>query len=316
MCEHPRVVDLTALAGLPRWHGQPGRLEVHYLTATEEATGTGVWLHHEIVAPTDGSAAYSHGWFAQFPTDRPASYHRFGPAPAQPVDDEHWYAVPGVEMTAAGAAGAVDDISWDLRWQGDEAPLWTFPRWAWQRQALPAAQVLALPRLTVSGTVAGEPFSGRGGLAHIYGHGNAHRWVWLHADLDDEVVLELVAATARRPGLRLLPPLPLLQLRIGDHDWPRDPLAAAPLLRARLEAHRFTVSGVVGTRRIRVTAELPRDRCVAVGYTDPDGATATCTNTERADVKVSVDDLTARGWRRRHEWHLDGTAHAEIGTRP
>ena len=26
------------LAGRPRWDGQPGRLEVHYLTATDQAT--------------------------------------------------------------------------------------------------------------------------------------------------------------------------------------------------------------------------------------------------------------------------------------
>ena len=40
--------------GPPRWRGQPGRLEVWYLTATDPATGTGLWLHHEVVAPTGG----------------------------------------------------------------------------------------------------------------------------------------------------------------------------------------------------------------------------------------------------------------------
>jgi hypothetical protein len=306
----------VGLAARPRWRGQPGRLEVHYLTATDATTGTGLWLHHEVVAPTDGGAPYEHGWMALFPVSGAPSYTRFGPAPAQPADGERWYAAPGVEMTATTASGNVDGVGWDLRWQTDDAPLWTFPRWAWQRQALPAAQVLAMPRATVTGNVAGRPFAGRGALAHIYGHGNAHRWVWLHADLGDDAVLEVVAATARRPGLRLLPPLPLLALRVGDSDWPRDPLAAAPLLRARIEPHAFRVAGTVGTRRIRVTADLPAERCVAIGYTDPDGATATCTNTERADVTVTVDDLTVRGRRARHSWRLDGTGHAEIGTRP
>ena len=59
-------------AGRPRWHGQPSRLEVHYLTATDERTGTGLWLHHEVVSPTSGEA-YSHGWLATFPVEAPPS---------------------------------------------------------------------------------------------------------------------------------------------------------------------------------------------------------------------------------------------------
>ena len=73
---------------------------------------------------------------------------------------------------------------------------------------------------------------------------------------------------------------------------------------------------MVGTRRIAVAVELPADRCVAVPYTDPDGATATCTNTARADVTVKTSELTARGWRRQRSWNLRGTGHAEGGSRP
>ena len=45
-------LDHDAL-GPPRWRGQAGRLEVWYLTATDPRTGTGLWLHHEVVAPTE-----------------------------------------------------------------------------------------------------------------------------------------------------------------------------------------------------------------------------------------------------------------------
>jgi hypothetical protein len=303
------------LAGRPRWRGQPGRLEVHYLTATDEATGTGLWIHHEVVAPTAGDP-YAHGWVALFPREAPPSYHRFGPTSVQPRPDATWFLAGDIAMTATSAAGGVDGMTWDLAWDAGDRPLWTFPRWAWRRQALPAAQVLPSPRTRVTGTVNGEHWDGPGGVAHIYGHGNAHHWGWLHADLGDGDVLEIVAATARRPAMRPLPPLPLVQLRVAGRDWPRDPLAAAPLLRAQLRPDGFRVAGIVGTRRLRVDVDMPADRCVAVGYTDPDGATATCTNSERADVRVTVTDLTARGWRQRHHWRLDGTGHAEVGTRP
>jgi hypothetical protein len=305
------------LAATPRWHGRPGRLEVHYLTATDEATGAGLWVHHETVAPTDGDA-YTHGWVAVFPPDRAPAYERFGPSPTtQHEPGDAWARTDPATMTATTATGTTATLGWDLRWTpGEGRPLWTFPRWAWRRQLLPAAQVVPLPHIRMTGTVAGNAFDGFGNIAHIYGHGNAQRWAWLHADLGDGDVLELVAATARRPGLRRLPPLPLLQLRLGGRDWPREPLAAAPLMRAAIGDHRFRVTAIVGTRRLRVEASLPAERCVDIGYTDPDGATATCTNSERADVSVELERLTRSGWRSERHWRLDGTGHAEIGARP
>jgi hypothetical protein len=138
----------------------------------------------------------------------------------------------------------------------------------------------------------------------------------LHADLGGGDVLEVVAATARRPVMRNLPPLPLVQLRIDGHDWPRDPLAVAPLLRAHIEDHAFRIHGIVGRQRLDVSVRLAPERCVTVGYVDPDASTATCLNSEAADATVRIDRLTTRGWTQSRSWTLDGTAHAEIGTRP
>ena len=303
------------LAALPRWRGQRGRLEVHYVTATDAATGTGLWLHHEVVAPVDGNA-YGHGWIGVFPRDSAASYTRFGPSPVRPLDDGTLARTSDSFITATSARGRAGDIEWNLRWPAESRPLWTFPCWAWKRNALPAAQVLPIPSTQVTGTVGALPFDGPGGLAHIDGHGSAKRWVWLHADLGDGDVLEVVAATARRPLLRNLPPLPLVQLRLDGRDWPPDPLAAAPLLRAHIEDHAFRIRGVVGRQRLEVAVTLTPGRCVSIGYVDPDGSTATCLNSEAADATVGVDRLTRAGWTTHRSWALDGTAHAEIGTRP
>jgi len=185
---------------------------------------------------------------------------------------------------------------------------------------LPGAQIVPVPSAAFEGTV---EVGGRrlelnraaGNLARIYGHGNAQRWGWLHADLGGGDVLEIVAGVPRRRGLSRLPPVPLVQLRVAGRDWPREPLAAAPLFRARLGLPLWTVRGMVGRRRLRVEVDIPADRAVAVAYADPDGAPATCTNSETADAEIVVERWRRR-WETERRWSLRATAHAEIGTRP
>ena len=315
-----RRVDRTyADLGPPRWRGQPGRLEVWYLTATDPRTGTGLWLHHEVVAPTSPTApAYGHGWVALFPADGPPVWQRFGPEPpgsgGAPSD---WFAAGGARVTASHLSGATDGATWDLTVAtGGAPPLWTFPAGAWQRELLPAAQVLAGTdvRLTGAVEVAGvrvELDGAPAGSARIYGHGNARRWGWLHADLGDGDLLEVVSAVSMRPGLRRLPPSSFVQLRLAGRDLPRVPLAPG---RVTLDLPTWTMRAHFGRRRLRTTAVLPPERSIAVGYVDPSGDEATCTNSERADAEVVLERFDGR-WRLERTWHLEGTAHSEVGLR-
>jgi hypothetical protein len=325
----------------PRWDGRPARLEVFYVTVSDPATGLGCWIHHELVAPTAG-APYAHGWAAVFRPGAPPVLERFGPDFAGVVGrvgaPEDGGAVPtgaagAVPTRAAGAVldpprvtGSAGRLGWDLMWAdggpGPGAPpLFTFPAWAWRRQVLPAAQVVPIAAAAFTGTIAvGDERTAlspaaHGGVAHIYGHGNAERWGWLHADLGDGDVLEIVSAVGRRPGLRALPPLALVQLRLGGRDWPRDPLVAAPLFRTELGLPTWRVAGTVGRWRLRADVTVPPDDSVRVGYVDPDGATATCTNSGRADADI-VLERRRRSWEVVARWNLRAGAHAEVGTRP
>jgi hypothetical protein len=290
----------------PRWRGQPGRLEVWYATFTMD-NGDGLWVHYETVAPEQGEP-YGHGWVAWFPVMGPPVWERFGPEPVV------------APSQAAALAGVTKSMAWELRLDdGGARPLFTFPRWAWKREVLPAAQVVPLPSAEVRGWIeidgARTELRGRGALARIYGHGNAKRWAWLHADLGGGDVLEVVAAVSRRPGLSKLPLAPLVQLRVGGRDWPGNPLLAAPLLRARIGLPSWRVWGGINRRRLTIDVDLPADRSVAIDYTDPDGAGAVCTNSERADAEIVVERWSGR-WRKEHAWELHGTAHAEVGLRP
>ena len=282
-----------------------------------------------------------------FPVGGPPVLARFGPHPWTPpadhdVPDPHRgpagpaaagprepaggasspvYGVPGVELTGRRLRGRAGEVSWDLAVSGGGAPLYTFPRWAWRRELLPAAQVVAAPAAVFDGTVRyGERVldvrGAPGATARIYGHGNAERWAWLHADLGDGDVCEVVAAVSTRRGLDRLPPLPFVRLRVGGADWPSGGgLLAATRMRARIGLPSWTVNGRSGDRMIRAEVTQPPAETVAVDYADPDGSPAVCHNTERADAVITLFRRAGRRWELDRRWHLTGTAHAEVGLR-
>ncbi|MFC9238354.1 hypothetical protein ACFTZK_18120 [Streptomyces decoyicus] len=313
----------------PRWRGEPGRTEVWYTTVTDPATGHGLWLHHELTAPADGKPPFVHGWAAVFPRAHPdgpqgaVRHVRFGPEPWHGGQDG--FRADGIVARAGHLQGAAGDFRWELTERPEDGPLFTFPRWSWRRPRLPAAQMLPAARASYDGTVTygsekltlqGAP----GASARIYGHGNARRWAWLHADLGEGDVLEIVAAVSMRPGLRRLPPLVFLRLRRDGRTWPRRAERAAlgwaglGRFRAALGRPDWSVTGRAGLRRIRVEVSLPAARTLPLDYADPDGSPALCHNSETADAVVRLERWRGR-WRPEAEWLLEGTAHAEVGER-
>lgn len=297
------------------------------MTLSDPTTRTGCWVHHELVAPADADP-YLHGWAAVFRSDMPPVVERFGPVTTDGRESEdHGATLPapsGFTLRPPLVAGARGRLAWELRWSergGSPKPLFTFPSWAWERELLPACQVVPVPSSVFSGFVEVEgdrivlsPET-RGNLAHIYGLGNAARWGWLHAELGRGDVLEIVSAVSKRPPLDRLRPLAFVQLRLSGHDWPREPLVAAPLFRTDLGLPQWSVRGTLGRTRLRAEVDIPRSRAVSLTYVDPDGETATCTNSEMADARIVLERRSGR-WETVAEWTLDATAHSEVGTRP
>jgi len=305
-----RVAEL----GRPRWRGERHRLEVWYATFTDTATGDGYWLHHEVVAPTDEDARpYAHGWLSVFPAKNGApTTTRFGPAPP---GEKGWFSADDVLVED----GALRGPSWDLAFTDAARPLYTFPKLAWDRELLPAAQIVPYPTATFRGIVNGTQIdNGRGALARIYGHGSAERWAWLHADLGDGDLVEIVAAAPRKRGPLNVRPLPVVRLRVDGQDWPSgqgNNLTNAVIGRANVALPRWSVSLRTLRRRLRAAVLVPPEGSVALTYVDPDGSTATCTNSERASAEITLEAYEG-GWRTERHWTLEGTAHAEVGTRP
>ena len=302
--------DEMRSASTPRWRGEAGRLEVWYATLSDPLTRAGLWIHCETVAPVRGGGAYAHGWVSRFPPDGPPRTERFGPEPTRPATGATWFDAAGVRAAPQRLAGSAGSLAWDVSWQDTGGPLWTFPRAAWDRELLPGAQVVLAPTaefagsLTVDGTAA--PIEGwRGGVAHIYGHGNARRWGWLHADLGGRDVLEVVTAVSHKPGLRRLAPMAFVRFRVDGKDWPANPLPALRM-RTTLGVAHWQLEGRLGGRRALIRVDQPPERCVSLAYTDPDGGTAVCTNTEQADIHIEIGE---------RPWSVLGSGHAEVGLR-
>ncbi|MFJ8595155.1 hypothetical protein [Streptomyces sp. NPDC093598] len=311
------------------------RLNVWYSTFTDPDTGTGYWLHHELVRPVNGTP-YTHGWAAVYQPDTPPVIDRFGPhslpeGTSSSAGDSVPVKLPGFHSPSAIATahelrGRTEQLAWDLKVTADSAPLHTFPRLTWKRRVLPAVHAVPQAQARYSGSVHLEgrllPLADAlGASARIAGRGNAHHWAWLHADLDDDTVLEVVTAVSGLPLLRHLPPLVFLRLRRAGRDWPRgdwrSPLGVMGVgrFRGRPQLPTWTVQGHAGGRRITVRVHLPEESRTAVGYTDPDGSRATCHNSERADVHVCLEQRRGGRWKPEQVWDVRGTAHAEVGLR-
>ncbi|HEY7052201.1 MAG TPA: hypothetical protein VH496_08705, partial [Mycobacterium sp.] len=278
-------------------------------TLSDPSTGAGLWVHHEIVAPTTSQRPYAHGWATVFPADGSPCTQRFGPAPVQPAV-ESWFSAADVEAVPQCFTGRAGVLGWELQWTDAGPPLWTFPRLAWERELLPGAQVVIAPAAEFTGvlTAFGDTTrveGWRGAVAHIYGQGNAKRWGWIHADLGGGDMLEVVTAVSHRPGLRRLRPTAFVRFRLDGRDWPAGPLPSMRM-RTTLAVRQWQLAGRIGGRKVLIRVDQPESRCVSLLYTDPDGATAVCTNTEQADVHVEVGD---------RRWSVLGTGHAEVGLR-
>lgn len=311
-------------ATAPRWKGAPGRMEVWYATCTE-ADGTGWWFHYETVAPVGGDTRgpsahgpFAHGWLAHFPVGGGPILERFGPVAATAAASGDLVTAGECRIDATRLSGRAGRLAWDLELTSDAAPLYTFPRWAWEREVLPGAQVLDRPAATFTGRVrvdgAERELRAAGAGAHIFSHGSAKRWSWLHCDLGGEDTLEVVAAVSHMPGLERLAPLAFVRLRAGDRDRPRDPLRAAIRARCDVALPTWHLRAPLGAgRRLRATVDLPLERCVQLQYPNPDATSAYCVNSERADARITVEQRVGGRWSIDREWRLDATAHAEVG---
>lgn len=302
-----------------RLRGQSGRVETWYATFSDPVTGRGYWLHGEVFAPAKKrSCTRVSGWCAVFDPSGPPRWERYGPEPLK-TDSDARLASPSAVFDEGTFRGRAGRFSWDLKWADGTPPLDTFPRWLWETEALPGAQIVAAPTMTVWGLFKdGDrtfPINGaKGAFGHIFARGHARRWAWLHADLDDGDCLEIVAAQSAHAPFCRLGLLGFVALRRKGAVWPGCRLLAALKgFEVGILDSGWTLSGTYRGRRLSVAVDIPKERSLTLEYPDPDGSSRFCTNSEVASARILLESNGSGGWRTEEEWVLQGTAHTEIG---
>lgn len=164
-----------------------GHYESFYLKAGDAAGREAVWLRYT-VHKRPGEAPVGSLWATLFDADGPHAAKVSPPPEALGGSDTTtWLHIGDATIGAGGARGEVPGLaSWELRFEGGEAPFPYLPRGWMYTAPLPRTKALSLlPAVRVSGTVT---VRGRtltlerwpGMVGHNWGSEHAERWIWLH----------------------------------------------------------------------------------------------------------------------------------------
>ena len=270
-----------------------GGYESFYVRAVEPGAPRALWLRHTIhQAP--GSAPVGSIWVTLFDAREPAPVtHKVSLPGPQALPDG--VRIGGSAFVAGGVRGdAGPAASWDLRWDGGDAPLRHLPK-AWMYRArLPRTKLESpMPAARVRGRIAcgdtafdvdGWP----GMVGHNWGVQHAERWIWLHG-----------AAFENRPGDWL--DLSVGRIRLGPATTPwvangalcvggrwlrlgglraRPRVYAAP---GRLDLHLDSPSA-----GLQLVVRAPLPHTVVWRYADPGGEEHHVANCSIAELELAV----------------------------
>jgi len=314
-----------------QWDGSPGHYEVYYLSATDPASGVGLWIRYTMRAPVAEPpecalwfmAMSRDGWRIARKLTRPIEALTFQPDPFH-------LTLAGADLSDRGMAGEIDDVAWELLWEPSLPAVEHVHPLVRRTGVAQTLLTLVHPDLEISGTVQIEGRTielagARGGQAHVWGSKHAARWAWAHASdlrgLDGErrpgAFVDGVSVYVPRFGRELGPSTPVVG-RFGGRDFSSTSAVSVVRNDSHFGLTTWHFEARDGQRRLVGEVDAPRESLVGVTYHDPDGDPAYCYNSEVASMRLFVWDRTARGrfgWTLRDTLVADGTTHFEYAQR-
>jgi hypothetical protein len=315
-------MDLVAVNGARFLPGQrAGHYESFFQRANHPSRPLAWWIRYTIFSPEarpEGGVGELWAVFFDGETGVHVAVKRVVPldrtrfargAFAVSIDD----AELGPRRLSGAVASAGHRVAWDVRYRGEEAPLFLFPQALYETRLPRAKSLVGLPLAVHEGIV---EVDGRvvdvggwvGSQNHNWGSRHTDHYAWGQvAGFDAHPLSFLEIATARlKLGRVWTPFMTPAVLRHEGREHAANTLVA--LLRARGEFDYFMWRFRFETDAVRVTGRIAADRAAFVGlsYQNPPGGTKDCLNTKIASCALAlvhktgprrgeVEELSARG---------------------
>jgi hypothetical protein len=310
-----------------RWSGRAGHYEVYYLTLTDAATGVGFWVRYTLLAPDEGEPSCSL-WFLAMDPARGVTARK-GTFPIEELKtggDPFRLELGSGTLTDGSAEGELEDAQWSLRWspgRGYEHVRPSLQRFATTVLCLPHGDVGIEGFVRYAGRTL-ELDGARGAQAHLWGSKHAASWSWARCgDLrasDGRPVADTfvdgVSVRVKRFGMELGPFTPVVG-RIANDDFASTSGRRVLSNHSSFGPERWRFEALGDGRKLVVEVEADRRLLAGVVYSDPDGQSAYCYNTEAASMRLEVYERAARGraWTRAATLEGPGRAHFEYAQR-
>jgi hypothetical protein len=266
-----------------------GHYESFYLKACHPAQPLGVWIRYT-VHKRPGAEPNGSLWFTLFDASAEGPRPQKATLPGPRAGGGEWIGVGEASLRPGAAAGSLDGVGWELRFEGGEPPLYHLPRDWMYRSRLPRTKLLSpVPAARFDGSLSVDgrtlSVSGwRGMVGHNWGAQHAERWIWLHGLSSGGDWLD--AAIGRvRLGPLTTPWVANGALSLGGV---RHALGPRVSVRESPPGCDFALRGAGGLR-VRGTVAAARKDVIGWVYADPDGSEHHTANCSIADMRVEVD---------------------------
>ena len=331
----PSGETASATDNIRRWDGLArGHYEVWYLTLNHLESQTGYWIRYTLESPLEGHEdPYAQLWFAHFDARNPD--RTFAINQGFPIEAMHANANPfavaieGAELTHSSARGQISGAGhqarWDLSWLPAATTHRQLPRLMYRGDGVGDTTVLT-PNLDVPirGTIEadGRRFvldGAPGGQTHLWGKKHAHSWAWGHCNAFEGrpgAAFETLTVRLKKRGL-VLPPLTILCLYLDGEVFRWSEFQHTPLTRGGYGTAHYGFRALGARARLEGEFTCRPEDMVVAEYHDPDGEASFCSNSEVADLRITVDKRDGLFGRFREHARLAAprAGHFEVGGR-
>lgn len=279
---------------------QAGHYESFYQRANHPDRPLAFWIRYTIFAPAgDPGAAIGELWAIAFDGEtgqHAVAKREFPIADCRFSRDEFAVRVGSAELGPGSLTGGAGELSWDLRYAGDESPVLLLPAKMYAGGFPKAKSLVTLPLARFDGSFAVgdrqiEVDGWTGSQNHNWGSQHTHRYAFGQvAGFDDapETFLEVATAKARIAGPLVTPWVTTLVLRHGGREYSLVSMRRA--LRAKARYGYFHWDFATGDDTVHIAGRISaaRDAFVGLRYGNPPGGDKYCLNTKIGTAQLTV----------------------------